>query len=34
MWDQFSNLGRYEARVIDNSDLRPEATGALIWQQI
>jgi predicted kinase len=32
MWDQFSDLGRYESSVIDNSELSPEATAELIWE--
>ncbi len=34
MWEQFSNLGQYEDRVIDNSDLDPETTASLIWNRI
>jgi adenylate kinase family enzyme len=34
MWEQFSDLGQYEANVIDNSDLDPKQTAALIWTRI
>jgi predicted kinase len=34
MWDQFSELGHYEANVIDNSDLDPEQTATLIWSRV
>jgi predicted kinase len=34
MWDQFSDLGEYEDRVIDNTDLDPELTASLIWDRI
>jgi predicted kinase len=34
MWAQFSDLGDYETSVIDNSDLDPEQTAALIWNRV
>jgi adenylate kinase family enzyme len=34
MWEQFSDLGEYEDRVIDNSELDPRQTAALIWSKI
>lgn len=34
MWDQFAHLGQYEAKVIDNSDLDPHQTEALVWNRI
>jgi predicted kinase len=34
MWDQFSDLGQYEDRVIDNTDLSADATADLIWREI
>jgi predicted kinase len=34
MWDQFSHLGPYEDRVIDNTDLSPEAAAEVIWKRV
>jgi predicted kinase len=34
MWEQFSDLGEYEDRVIDNTDLDPEQTASLVWSRI
>lgn len=31
MWEQFADLGPYEDRVIDNSDLSAEETADLVW---
>jgi predicted kinase len=34
MWDQFSNLGELEDKVIDNTDLDADETATLIWNRI
>jgi hypothetical protein len=34
MWDQFADLGEFEDKVIDNTDLDPDQTAALIWKRI
>ena len=34
MWDQFADLGEFEANVIDNSDIDPDQVAALIWARI
>jgi hypothetical protein len=34
MWDQFSGLGPYEDRVVDNTDLSADETATLIWREI
>ena len=34
MWDQFADAGACENRVIDNTDLSPEAVAEMIWSAV
>jgi len=34
IWEQFSALGEYERNVIDNSDIDPQQTEALVWSRL
>lgn len=34
MWEQFADLGEYEDRVIDNSDLDPNEVASIIWSKV
>jgi len=34
MWDQFSDVGAHQSRVIDNTNLSPQAVAEMIWRAV